>query len=84
LLKITIKRHNCFYQGPALAALFGWLLSFPMFGCLLMETAGEKTLLLGLVFVISHGLGLFISGLLTAKEAPSRVGPELLVQSSLR
>lgn len=78
LPKTTIERHNLFCQGPALAALFGWLLSFPMFGCLLMETAGEKTLLLGLVFVISHGLGLFISGLLTAKKAPSRVGARIV------
>jgi DNA-binding CsgD family transcriptional regulator len=43
-------------SGLALAALFGWLLSFPMFGRLLLDTSGEKALTFGLVFVSSHAV----------------------------
>lgn len=71
--KIAIDRSNFIYRGLALAAFFGWLLSFPMFGKLLMETAGERALLLGLLFVISHGLGFLISALLSAKRTASRI-----------
>lgn len=55
--------------GLALAALFGWLLSFPMFGRLLSETAGEKTLVLGLVFVTTHAVGLMVLHVLPFKAA---------------
>ncbi|MCR3922665.1 MAG: helix-turn-helix transcriptional regulator [Firmicutes bacterium] len=46
--------------GMALAALFGWLLSFPMFGRLLLETAGERSLTLGLTFVGIHATSMLI------------------------
>lgn len=55
--------------GLALAAFFGWLLSFPMFGRFLAETAGEKTLVLGLLFVSSHAVGLMILHMLPFKAA---------------
>jgi DNA-binding CsgD family transcriptional regulator len=46
--------------GLSLAALFGWLLSFPLFGRLLSDTAGDSTLALGLSFIISHAVGLLL------------------------
>lgn len=46
------------YLGLSLTALFGWLLSFPLFGHLLMDTAGDTALVLGLSFIISHAAGL--------------------------
>lgn len=56
--------------GLALAAFFGWLLSFPMFGPLLSETAGVNTLVLGLGFVISHATGLMLIQLLPPAASP--------------
>ena len=55
--------------GLALAAFFGWLLSFPMYGRFLLETAGESAPYLGLVFITSQGAGLMILHLLPSRLA---------------
>jgi len=56
-------------SGLSLAALFGWLLSFPLFGRLLVDTAGDSTLVLGLSFIISHAVGLLLLRLLPDRAA---------------
>lgn len=68
----TVRLHHI-RPGLALAAFFGWLLSFPMFGRFLSETAGEKTLVLGLLFIISHAVGLMVLHLLPTKVASARL-----------
>jgi len=52
-----------------LAALFGWLLAFPMFGPLLFATAGQAAPSAGLVFVFAHGAGLLLLHFLPARGA---------------
>jgi DNA-binding CsgD family transcriptional regulator len=64
--------HEDVRAALALAAFFGWLLSFPMFGRLLMETAGPAGPILGLVFVIGHGLGLLVLHKLPPRTASDR------------
>lgn len=68
---LITKRLPDIRLGLALAAFFGWLLSFPMFGRFLSETAGEKTLVLGLLFVISHAVGLMLLHLVPSTAATS-------------
>lgn len=60
------------HSGLALAAVFGWLLSFPMFGHLLLATAAEQAPLLGLIFAAAHGSGLIIFSLLPGPIANHR------------
>lgn len=57
------------HAGLVLGALFGWILSFPMFGPLLMRDGGASAPLLGLLFLFSHG-----AGLLTLHLLPAGVG----------
>ncbi|MCW3490310.1 helix-turn-helix transcriptional regulator [Dethiobacter alkaliphilus] len=65
---------NPIRSGLALAAIFGWLLSFPMFGSLLVQTSGEKVLVLGLTFMLSHALGLLVLHFITpASETAVRI-----------
>lgn len=59
--------------GLALAALFGWLLSFPLFGRFLAKTAGEDTLVLGLSFITMHAAGLLVLRLLPHETATARL-----------
>jgi DNA-binding CsgD family transcriptional regulator len=59
-------------MGLSMAGLFGWILTFPMFGKLLIETAGAAGSVLGLTFVISHGLGLMLLQLLPSEKASAR------------
>ncbi len=68
---------NIIRFGLALAAIFGWLLSFPMFGYLLFETAADQAPLLGLIFVATHGAGLIIFSLLPSKIANHRYNVRL-------
>lgn len=58
--------------GLSLAALFGWLLSFPLFGRLLADTAGDTTLALGLSFIISHAVGLLLLHLVPVRAVAER------------
>ncbi|MFZ5824131.1 MAG: LuxR C-terminal-related transcriptional regulator [Bacillota bacterium] len=51
-------------SGLALGGLFGWLLSFPMFGPLLFDVAGARAPVLGLVFVVTHGASLPVIAML--------------------
>lgn len=70
LMAVTIKdkiENN--RLGLSLAALFGWLLSFPLFGRLLPDTAGDSTLVLGLSFMISHAVGLLLLHLVPVRAA---------------
>ncbi len=56
-------------DSVALAALFGWILSFPLFGPLLLHGAGEAAPALGLLFLFANG-----SGLLTLHLLPDSLG----------
>ncbi len=58
--------------GVALAAFFGWLLTFPLFGYLLMETAKDNALALGLSFTLSHAAGLLLLHLMPGRAAAGR------------
>lgn len=69
ILRTTFFKYNFIRPGCTLGALFAWLLSFPMFGRLLMDTAGERGVTLGLTFVLSHALGLLLLHLLPAELA---------------
>lgn len=69
MFRTAFFKYSFIRPGCTLAALFGWLLSFPMFGRLLMDTAGEKGVALGLTFVFSHALGLLLLHMLPAKLA---------------
>jgi len=46
--------------GLALGALFGWLLSFPLFGPALFGVAPGPAPQLGLLFLFSHGAGMLL------------------------
>ncbi|HEY3368317.1 MAG TPA: helix-turn-helix transcriptional regulator [Symbiobacteriaceae bacterium] len=56
-------------SGLHLAGLFGWLLSFPMFGRFLFAGGGEAAPVLGLIFVFAHGAGLLLLWLLPDRQA---------------
>lgn len=54
-------------MGLALAAIFSWLLAFPLFGPLLFLTAGPGAPPLGLLFAFAHGAGLLLSAALPSR-----------------
>lgn len=58
--------------GLALAGLFAWLLSFPMYGPLLFATAEAQAPALGLAFAAAHGTGLLLLHLLPLEAAAGR------------
>lgn len=60
--------------GLALGALFGWILSFPLFGPLLFRGAGEMAPGLGVLFLLSHGTGLLTLHLLPPALGLSQTG----------
>ncbi|MFZ5816005.1 MAG: hypothetical protein ACOY93_11950, partial [Bacillota bacterium] len=60
--------------GLALGALFGWILSFPLFGPLLFHGAGETAPSLGVLFLFSHGAGLLTLHLLPPALGLSQAG----------
>ncbi|MFZ5815299.1 MAG: LuxR C-terminal-related transcriptional regulator [Bacillota bacterium] len=51
-------------SGLALGGLYGWLLTFPMFGPLLFDLTGESALLLGMIFTVIHGAAMPVVGML--------------------
>ncbi|HWI52063.1 MAG TPA: hypothetical protein VNT01_07965, partial [Symbiobacteriaceae bacterium] len=59
-------------QGLTLGALFGWLLSFPLFGPALFGAAADQAPQLGLLFLFSHGAGLLLLHFIPFRAAARR------------
>ncbi|MFZ5828272.1 MAG: helix-turn-helix domain-containing protein [Bacillota bacterium] len=62
------------HDGLALGMLFGWILSFPLFGPLLMRGGGEQAPLLGILYLFVHGAGLLTLHLLPPAVGESQSG----------
>lgn len=56
-------------DSMALALIFTWLLSYPMYGPFLQAVFGTRAYVLGHIFTASHGLGLIIFAFLSPSAA---------------